>query len=324
MGKAGGAISPTPIGTLLVKGGRCPDCRATALSLSDRAVTCTECGAAFPVVEGKPVMIRRDNRIFPQAQYLNSQVAGQAGPSGLRRFVPSRSVNLGYRRLLRSLGTAVRNIGGTTILVVGSGTQRRWLDPLLAPAGVQLIYSDVDTRATVDLFCDAADLPFADGVFDGVVTSAVLEHVLDPRQVASEIHRVLRPGGLLYSEIPFLQQVHEGAYDFTRYTLSGHRRLLNAFEELEGGVVAGPGTTLAWALEHFAVSFSPAFLRQPVRLLSRWAFSWLKYSDYFLGQSSAASDGASCTYFLGRKSSVTRSDLDIIEHYSGLRDLRHV
>jgi hypothetical protein len=28
-----------------------------------------------------------------------------------------------------------------------------------------------------------------------------------------------------------MQQVHEGAYDFTRYTLSGHRRLFNGFTE---------------------------------------------------------------------------------------------
>jgi len=58
-------------------------------------------------------------------------------------------------------------------------------------------------------------------VFDAVWIQAVLEHVLDPVRVVAEIHRVLRPGGLVYSEIPFMQEVHEGAYDFTRFRLSG-------------------------------------------------------------------------------------------------------
>ena len=114
-----------------------------------------------------------------------------------------------------------------------------------------------DAKGMVDLFCDAHELPFLDETFDGVIASAVLEHVVYPERVAAEIHRVLARRGLIYSEIPFLQQVHEGAYDFTRYTLSGHRRLLNHFEEFSSGVVAGPGTTLAWAIEHFAVCCTP-------------------------------------------------------------------
>jgi hypothetical protein len=157
-----------------------------------------------------------------------------------------------------------------------------------------------------------------------VLACAVLEHVLYPERVAAELHRVLPDRGLIYSEIPFLQQVHEGAYDFTRYTLSGHRRLLNHFEELSSGVVAGPATTLAWALEHLAVCFAPRFLTAAVRLAVRAAFFWLKYLDYLVGQSPAAADGASCTFFLGRKLASPRPDQEIISAYVGLKALRHV
>jgi SAM-dependent methyltransferase len=310
--------------TLLVAHGRCPECRASALRPDDNALTCTACGTLFPMVDGKPVMMRADNAMFPRAEYVRNQTS-PASPSGaLRRLVPSRSVNLEYRRLLRAFADALQEMGGSLILVVGAGSQRRWLDPLLAYAQLQFVYSAVDTRATVDLHCDASDLPFRDGVFDGVIASAVLEHVADPQHVVAEMRRVLKPRGLIYSEIPFLQQVHEGAYDFTRFTLSGHRRLLNGFEELQGGVVAGPGTTLAWALEHFVISFSPSTLRRPIRVLSRLVFGWVKYFDYLLGQSRAAADGASCTFLLGRKSPVSRTDVDIIERYSGLSDIRHV
>jgi len=60
-----------------------------------------------------------------------------------------------------------------------------------------------------------------------VVTTAMIEHVLYPEEVGAEICRILKVGGLLYSELPFIQPVHEGAYDFTKYTLFGHRHLFN-------------------------------------------------------------------------------------------------
>jgi SAM-dependent methyltransferase len=56
----------------------------------------------------------------------------------------------------------------------------------------------------------------------GFISIPLLEHVMDPGRVMREIVRVTEPGGLLYSEVPFMQQVHEGAHDFERFTLSGH------------------------------------------------------------------------------------------------------
>jgi ubiquinone/menaquinone biosynthesis C-methylase UbiE len=90
----------------------------------------------------------------------------------------------------------------------------------------------------------------AAGRVDAVVIQAVLEHVLDPSHVVREIQRVLRNGGFVYAQTPFLQQVHAGPYDFVRYTSSGHRYLFRAFEEIAAGPVAGPGTQLLWGIDH--------------------------------------------------------------------------
>jgi SAM-dependent methyltransferase len=49
---------------------------------------------------------------------------------------------------------------------------------------------------------DASALPFADGVADVVVATAVIEHVLEPRRMAAECRRVLAPGGLLIVTTP--------------------------------------------------------------------------------------------------------------------------
>mgnify|MGYP000978953857 CR=1 FL=1 len=49
---------------------------------------------------------------------------------------------------------------------------------------------------------DVARLPFADGVFDVVICSEVLEHVPDSIQAIREIVRSLRPGGDLVVSVP--------------------------------------------------------------------------------------------------------------------------
>lgn len=48
----------------------------------------------------------------------------------------------------------------------------------------------------------AYDLPFADGAFDCVIISEVLEHLHDDRAALGEISRVLKPGGVLAVSVP--------------------------------------------------------------------------------------------------------------------------
>ena len=49
---------------------------------------------------------------------------------------------------------------------------------------------------------DALRLPFADGTFDRVIASEVMEHLPDDRAAAAELARVLRPGGTLAVTVP--------------------------------------------------------------------------------------------------------------------------
>jgi len=49
---------------------------------------------------------------------------------------------------------------------------------------------------------DAMALPFADGAFDRVYCSEVLEHVLEPEAVVREMRRVLAPAGLVVVSVP--------------------------------------------------------------------------------------------------------------------------
>ncbi len=49
---------------------------------------------------------------------------------------------------------------------------------------------------------DLRELPFADGEFDSVVSFEAIAHVDDPAVVVGELHRVLRPGGMLLISAP--------------------------------------------------------------------------------------------------------------------------
>jgi len=277
--------------------------------------------------------MRHDNAVFARAAYTKPVPVAATGRRarwlrGVAGCVPDPSVNLARERVLARMGTLMASKVPAVVLVVGSGKQREELNSLLVKGGhhhLKIIHSDVDRDADVELFCDGHDLPFIDQSLDAVITTVVLEHVASPERVVAEMHRIVKPGGLVYSEMPFMQQVHEGAYDFTRYSLSGHRRLFNGFAEIDSGMVAGPATALVWAIENFALAFvSRAILRLAAKAIIRLVFSWLKYIDILLRNRKEAMDGASCTYFLGSRIENKVTDAEIICRYVGAKHLDHV
>jgi SAM-dependent methyltransferase len=49
---------------------------------------------------------------------------------------------------------------------------------------------------------DAADLPFQDESFTGVLAVELLEHLFAPQLAVREFHRLLKPGGILFVSLP--------------------------------------------------------------------------------------------------------------------------
>jgi SAM-dependent methyltransferase len=65
-----------------------------------------------------------------------------------------------------------------------------------------------------------------DGSVDCVVLTEVLEHIYEPGLALRELHRLLRPGGILMGSVPFARGEHEAPHDYYRYTSFALRRLL--------------------------------------------------------------------------------------------------
>jgi len=65
---------------------------------------------------------------------------------------------------------------------------------------------DLDQRATAEVFHDleSVPLPFGDSQFDCVLGSHVFEHVRNFLPLVADIHRILKPGGVLIGITPYI------------------------------------------------------------------------------------------------------------------------
>ena len=160
---------------------------------------------------------------------------------------------------------------------------------------------------------DAHHIAPSDSSFDVVVIQAVLEHVIEPQRVVDEIWRVLRPRGIVYSETPFMQQVHEGAFDFTRFSDSGHRFLFRKFSLIDSDASGGPGRQFTWSLDYLVRGL---FRSRTAGKVAKLLFFWVQYLDRFIPPRYAV-DGASGVYFLGAKSEKEIQPREIIRYYKG-------
>jgi SAM-dependent methyltransferase len=278
----------------------------------------------YPVRGQVPVLFNEASSLFSISGVLRGEDRPFANAPGrvrefLSRHAPTLSRNLGSERHYRQLAQRVFELSDSPrVLVIGSRVLGSGMEALAEYPQIEVIESDVELGPRPAVLFDAHDIPFEDASFDGVVAQAVLEHVADPHRVVGELHRVLKPRGIVFAETPFMQQVHEGPYDFTRFTHSGHRRLFRDFEEIDSGIACGPGMALGWAWQYFLTSFAST---RRTRTLANAAaratgFFW-KYFDPWLAKRPGAYDAASGFYFLGRRSHNRVSDRQLIAQYRG-------
>ena len=138
----------------------------------------------------------------------------------------------------------------TFVLNVGSGNKR------LASHVKNL---DIFPGDNVDYVCDAKKIPIEDNSVDLIITQEAFEHISKPQQALKECYRVLKNGGRIYFQVPFVIGYHPGPEDFYRFTKEGVRNFLNEggfdIEELKISASGAIGFYYI-AVEFFAILFS--------------------------------------------------------------------
>ena len=285
---------------------------------------CSICKVEYPIVNGIPILLNSENSVFRTSDYLNDQ--GYGGASSYAGSLDRRTgLRQLYRRAMQGLSEApspnreftakdavaaiLADKPQAKILVIGSGD---------TTISINAYYTDVAFGENVQCIADAHDLPFPDFSFDACIVVAVLEHVADPYRCVDEIRRILCPGGYVYSDTPFMQPVHMGAYDFTRFTHIGHRRLFRYFEEIRSGIAGGPGKSAGQLLRYAITSLSDKpSIKRWLNLFSLIVTYPFRLLDYFNKSNQSSFDSASGFYFFGKLSVYPISDRELINTFRG-------
>jgi SAM-dependent methyltransferase len=303
----------------------CPRCRSQLgrKKSQERKLFCcnSECKYSregFLEAFGQPVLVDFDNSILSLDAFLRRRGQSYLSRGENRSRVRTRVLKLllgsndvAHACCAKFLKQLKKDSNRPRILVIGGGGRGSGADELYDDISIDLVGTDIYASPNTMIVADGHQLPFIDASFDGVWIQAVLEHVLDPSIVVAEIHRVLRPRGLVYADAAFMQQVHENAYDFTRYTVSGLRWLFRNFTTLEAGASRGAGTAFTWSVHYLVRSITGS--RKLGRVVSL-LFFWTRFLDR-AGKSRPNADAASGVYFLGSKAIAPIRPHDMVSFY---------
>ncbi|MDD2859921.1 MAG: methyltransferase domain-containing protein [Acidiphilium sp.] len=184
---------------------RCPSCRSDRLDHGTGAITCRACGAIFPQTGSAFNMISA-----PLAMEAN--------------IVATENVSANpYTPAVLDLIGRMTNAGGV-VLDCGAGSRPQ------RTTGV--INVEIVDYASTDVLAIGEALPFADNSFDAAISLAVLEHVRDPFKCAQELLRVVKPGGELLVDVPFLQPVHGFPHHYYNMSAQGLANLFAGHSEV--------------------------------------------------------------------------------------------
>ena len=227
---------------------RCPQCCSSKLDWQDDQIHCQACDVTYTYLRGRPVLMNEDSRALiadelngdtgnaMQAEYLSiEQQSTEQEKTGfsLKKLITPPDIFYYPNPDLQAPETKMifdHQGEDTKILNVGGGPIRYGNE----------ISLNLQPFVNVNVVADAHNIPFEDNCFDSIICNAVLEHVPNPQCVVDEFVRVLKPGGFVYVEVPFLFFYHGYPNDYHRFTQHGLKNMLPNLQTVEFGITQGP------------------------------------------------------------------------------------
>jgi SAM-dependent methyltransferase len=201
------------------------DCRGELRRADASTLECTRCGARYSHGE-------------ENYDFLSADLAASSG------IVHTENISSwGHDPIATRI---IHNYADGLVLDAGSGFKSTVYE--------QVVNLEVVGYPSTDVLGVGEHLPFATGSFDAALSLNVLEHVRDPFRCATELARVVRPGGKLYASAPFLQPYHGYPHHYYNMTASGLENLFDTkfrVEQLTTPESALPIWGLSWFLNSY-------------------------------------------------------------------------
>lgn len=255
----------------------CPCCKQPGLSSAQHHIACGNCGETYVTIDDTPVLIKKNSPVF---EFFEPEMHSVPSPSTSVRARAARIVDwltpedriwtTNSQQIIERIVKKVspHSVDGNIVLI-GAGFEPVFQRVLGSRHDVMRV--GLTSRGEVDVFGDVCNLPLADDSADLVLSSSVMEHVYDPEAAVQEMYRIVKPGGQVYAEIPFMRAYHMEPIDYQRYTISGIEELFkrHGFELVDKGVCSGPFTAISlFSVDFFRSAFSfNRYLKVAVQLV---------------------------------------------------------
>ena len=258
---------------------RCPRCESNDLAGTETELRCERCSATF----------RADKQAF---DFLIDDFRDECS------IIPTDNISSGeYDGAAMNL--IHRHCDGL-LLDCGAGQRSKYFP--------NVVNFEITKYPSTDVLGVGERLPFQDNTFDAVFSFAVLEHVKDPFRCASELIRVLKPGGDLYCQVPFLAPFHGYPDHYYNMTQRGLEQVFERdidIEKLDVLNLGQPIFHLTWFLQLYVAGLPAKVRKKFERMRIR---DLLSHGDQYLGKefvtelSEQAQTELGCVnYLMGKK-----------------------
>jgi SAM-dependent methyltransferase len=184
----------------------CPRCLGD-LGAAASCWQCVGCGSRFPERRGIPVFTH----------------GGEIIQSRLLEVHPTNPNAEDQTAIIMDPANAL-------VLDLGAG------NPRPSEHHPNVVFHEWAHYAHTDVVSVCERLPYREGVFHAVISKATFEHVARPWEMADEVYRVLKPGGLVHVDTAFMQPLHADPHHFFNMTQNGVREIFRRFTLVRCGV----------------------------------------------------------------------------------------
>lgn len=163
---------------------------------------------------------------------------------------------------------------GKRILNAGSSSVRY---------GENCINVDIQNKKNIDFVCDIHQIPSSLGEFDAIICNAVLQYCRSPETVAKQFYRVLKPGGYLFVDAPWIQPFCFNTPDRFRFSQDALKQIFSDFQIIKIGSSIRSGSAFAMLGVHIAQNLTRnKYLNYGLSMIASiilYLFRWIATAD---------------------------------------------